>query len=158
MKALLFLSIFITSTVTAQIHDFYPNSTVWILYHNNNRLFPARSQTSIVFKNALINLVRGQRLYKNDVEDVAGFITYKITKINTSLPLTRNNGLKIYNGFRLDAMENIDNSQDVVSSFVFDIDSKSLFYIDLDKNICHLQFLPSSPDLDRCIRYCEFDH
>jgi hypothetical protein len=139
------------------IYDAYPQSKIFITNYNGKTSL-ASSETGIIFKSSFINLVKSNFRYKEDVKSVVGPIIYRITQINKQFPAIRNNGDKIYNGFKLETLERLDSDDDVVISFIYDIDSNSLFWLDTSSHKCHLQPISDINYLSKCARYCKFEN
>ena len=146
-------------------YDAYPDSKIFLIDYQKQKLNLATSEAAIIFKNSFINLVKASPRYKNEVIPVVGPIFYRIIKISLGRPIIRNNGKKIYNGFILQAMENlnqplenINDNTHVITTYIYDIDSNSLFWYSTPADRATFQVSPSTIYLSRCSRYCHFNN
>lgn len=161
MKNLL-ISIFVLFTTTSfyktqgQDKD-HPKVDVFLNDYQNKRVFNATSEQSQYFAQAFYELLQTIPPYENALKSVEGKLKYVIRQTSIQNPLTRNNGQKIYNGFIFAAFEIVDNKQNAICAFVYDIDSNAL-YADINNNGRMQKLLYANQDgLNKCAKYCHFN-
>jgi len=135
----------------------HPKIDIFLNNYQNKRVFNATSEQSQYFAQAFYELLQTIPPFQNALKSVEGKLKYVIRQTSIQNPLTRNNGQKIYNGFIFAAFEIVDNQQNAICAFVYDIDSNAL-YADINKNGRMQKLLYANQDgLNKCAKYCHFN-
>ena len=106
-----------------------------------------------VCKKCLVNLVKSCGKYKDLTALVLNPMKYDIAKLDPQNPSVRNNGSKIYKGYKITVIEVIGNKTSDIGIFEFDADSKRLYWYDDDADIAHLLYDYNNNILLQTLKY-----